>query len=132
MPPHTAARQNKTGWSQQQEWSSARSANSYDFRGYWISLHTLFFSIIGAGLSNPFSVCSKKDLELFKSDRQHLGNESSKYASNCFCVNLYDSFPKCCLSDLNNSKSFLLQTLNGLDNPAPMILKNNVCKDIQY
>ena len=48
-PPHSV--NNKAGWSGQDEWRG----NS-QLRSYWIVLHTLYFAIMGRGLSNPFSI----------------------------------------------------------------------------
>ena len=79
MPPHTAASRDRTGWSSQQEWQG-----NHFIRGYWISLHTLFFSIIGCGLSNPFSISTKKDIEYFKLNRKGLRNESFKLTEKQF------------------------------------------------
>eukprot|EP01083_Nonionella_stella_P084549 234105_1 len=73
MQPHIAATKDKTGWSTAQDW---QASNPLQLRGHWISLHTLFFSLIGAGLSNPFSISSSKDLDSFRSDTHNLGSKS--------------------------------------------------------
>lgn len=101
MPPCNT--NNKNGWSAQNEWQGQN-------REYWVAIHTLFFSLVGSGLANPFSILTHDGFSAFQNRKKTLGGEIFRETQSKFRAYLSDYFWQC----LYEEQLWVTEAINGI------------------